>query len=51
MKYLRGRLVIAKYITLNRGIRSLFETYRQYFYRFANLAIKFIKIIREKTAK
>ena len=31
MKYLRGRLIIAKYITFNRGIRSSFETYRQHF--------------------
>ena len=40
MKYLRGRLIIAKHkITFNRGIRSSFETYRQDFYRFANLAL------------
>ena len=43
MKYLRGRLIIAKYITFNRGIRSSFETNRQQFYRFANLAINFIE--------
>ena len=44
MKYLRGRLIIAKYITFKRAIRLLFETYRQHFYRFANLAFDFVKI-------
>ena len=44
MKYLRGNLIIAKYITFNRGIRSSFETYRQHFYRFANLAFDFIEM-------
>ena len=48
MKYLRGRLIKAKYITFKRGIRSLFETYRQHFYRFANLAFDFSKILFAK---
>ena len=48
MKYQRGRLIIAKYITFKRAIRSLFETYRQHFYRFANLAFDFIKILFAK---
>ena len=48
MKYLRGHLIIVKYITFNCGIRSLFESYRQDFYRFANLALDFIKIILAK---
>ena len=34
MNYLRGRLIIAKYIIFNRGIWLSFETYRQHFYRF-----------------
>ena len=38
MKYLLVRLVIAKYITFNRGIRSSFKIYRHHFYGFANLA-------------
>ena len=42
---LRGRFIIAKYIVFNRGIWSSFESYRQHFYRFANLAFDFIKII------
>ena len=49
MKYLCGRPVIAKYITFNRGIPTLFENYRQHFYRFANLAFDFIQIIFAKT--
>ena len=49
MKYLRGGLIIVKYITFNRHIRSFFETYRQHFYRFANLALDSIKIISTKT--
>ena len=49
MKYLRGCLIIAKYNILDRDIWSSFETYRQHFYRFANLAIDFIKIIFTKT--
>ena len=48
MKYLRGHLTIAKYITFNCGICSLFETYRQHFYRFANLALDSIKTIFTK---
>ena len=48
MKYQRGRLIIAKYITFKCTIRSLFETYRQHFYRFANLAFDFIKILFAK---
>ena len=48
MKYLCGRLIIAKYITFNRGIRYSFETYQKHFYRFANLAFDFIKIIFAK---
>ena len=48
MKYLRGHITTAKYITFNRGICSLFETYRQHFYRFANLALDFIKTIFAK---
>ena len=35
-------------ITFNRGIQSLFETYRQHFYRFANLALNFIKVFFAK---
>ena len=45
MKYAWGRLIIAKYITFKRAVRSLFETYRQHFCRFANLAFDFIKIL------
>ena len=48
MKYLRGRLIIAKYITFKHGIPSLLKTYRQHFYRFANLAFNFIKILFAK---
>ena len=48
MKYLRGRLIKAKYITFKRGIRSLFETYRQHFYRFANLAFDFSRFFSRK---
>ena len=48
MKYIRGHLIIAKYITFNRGIRLLFETYHQHFYRFVDLALDFIKIIFAK---
>ena len=55
MKYQRGRLIIAKYIqrgrliqTFKRAIWSLFETHRQHFYGFANLAFDFIKILFAK---
>ena len=48
MKYPRGRLIIAKYITFNRGIRSSFETYRQHFYRFTQVALDVIKLIFAK---
>ena len=48
MNYLRGRLIIAKYIIFNRGIRLSFETYRQHFYRFANLAFDCIVVILAK---
>ena len=48
MKYLHGRLIVAKYITFNRGIRSSFETYRQHFYEFVNLAFHFVTIIYVK---
>ena len=48
MNYLRGCLVIAKYIIFNRGIRLSFETYRQHFYRFADLAFDCIMIISAK---
>ena len=48
MDYLRGRLIIAKYIIFNRGIRFSFETYRQHFYRFANLAFDCIMVILAK---
>ena len=48
MNYLRGRLIIAKYSTFKRAIRSLFETYCQHFYRFANLTFDFIKILFAK---
>ena len=48
MKYLRGRLIKAKYIIFNRGIRSSFETYRHHFYRFDNLAFDFIETIFAK---
>ena len=48
MKHQRGRLIIAKYIIFKRAIRSLFETYRQHFYKFANLAFDFIKILFAK---
>ena len=48
MQYQRGRLIIAKYITFKRAIRSLFETYCQHFYRFANLAFDFFKILFAK---
>ena len=44
IKYLRGCLIIAKYIILNRGIRSSFESYRQHFYTFAKLAFDLIRI-------
>ena len=49
INYLRGRLVTAKYVTFNRAIRSSFEIYRQQFYKFANLAYDFHKIIFAKT--
>ena len=42
MKYLRIRLIIAKYIIIDRGIWSSFETYRLHFYGFVNLAFDFI---------
>ena len=42
MKYLHGRFLITKYIIFDRGIRSSFETYRQDFYKFANLAFDFV---------
>ena len=48
MKYPLGRLIIAKYITFNRGIRSSFKIYPHLFYRFANFAFDFIKIIFAK---
>ena len=48
MNYLRGRLIKAKYIIFNRGIRFSFETYRQHFYRFANLAFDCIRVILAK---
>ena len=45
-----GRLIrnSKTYTTFNRGIRSSFETYRQHFKRFANLAFDFIKILFTK---
>ena len=49
MKYLRGRLIIAKCNILDQDIWSSFETYQQHFYRFAYLAFDFIKIIFVKT--
>ena len=45
MKYLRGRLMVAKYIAFHRDVQSSFQTYRQHFYSFANLAFDFITII------
>ena len=48
MNYLRGRLIIAKYIIFDRGIWLSFETYRQHFYRFANLAFDCIMVILAK---
>ena len=48
MKYLRGRLIIAKYIIFNRGLRSSFVSFRQHFCRFANLAFDFITIVFAK---
>ena len=50
MKYLRGRLIIAKhnFITFNRGIHSSFETYRQDFYRFANLDLILSRFFSQK---
>ena len=48
MNYLLGRLIIAKYIIFNRGIRLSFETYRQHFYSFANLAFDCIMVILRK---
>ena len=44
MNYLRGRLITAKYIIFNRGIRLSFEAYRQHFYRFTNLAFDCIMV-------
>ena len=36
------------YTTLNRGIRSSFETYRQDFYRFANLGLILSRLLSRK---
>ena len=48
MKYLRDHLMIAKYITFNRSIRSSFETFRSHFCGFANLVFDFINILFAK---
>ena len=48
MNYLRGRLIKAKYIIFNRCIQLSFETYRQHFNRFADLAFDCIRVILAK---
>ena len=48
MKYLRVGIIVAKHDTFHRGIQSSFKTYCQHFYRFADLALDFVKIIFAK---
>ena len=48
MKYLRGCLIVAKFIIFSCGMQTLFETCHQHFYRFASKAFDFIKIIFAK---
>ena len=44
MKYQRVRFIIVKCIIFNRGIRSLFESYRQDFGSFDFIIFNFSKI-------